>query len=131
MQKIFNSLYPKNERSIFNFKNKFPFEKRYAEARRIRMKYPDRIPVICQRSSFNVPELDKKKYLVPGDLTMGQFMYVIRSRLELSSEMGLYTFIGEGSCIPNNTALMGAIYYDYADEDGFLYIDYSGENTFG
>ena len=26
---------------------------------------------------------------------------------------------------------MGAIYEEHKDEDGFLYIAYSGENTFG
>ena len=28
-------------------------------------------------------------------------------------------------------ALMSDIYQDHKDEDGFLYITYSGENTFG
>ncbi len=28
-------------------------------------------------------------------------------------------------------ALMSSIYEDHKDEDGFLYITYSGENTFG
>eukprot|EP00983_Pelagomonas_calceolata_P054726 1143828-Pelagomonas_calceolata.AAC.2 len=28
-------------------------------------------------------------------------------------------------------ALMSSIYDDHRDEDGFLYIAYSGENTFG
>ena len=30
----------------------------------------------------DVPELDKKKYLVPSDLTVGQFVYVAGSELE-------------------------------------------------
>jgi GABA(A) receptor-associated protein len=28
-------------------------------------------------------------------------------------------------------SLLSAIYEEYKDEDGFLYITYSGENTFG
>lgn len=28
-------------------------------------------------------------------------------------------------------ALMSALYEEYKDEDGFLYMTYSGENTFG
>jgi len=28
-------------------------------------------------------------------------------------------------------ALMSSVYEDHKDEDGFLYITYSGENTFG
>ena len=30
-----------------------------------------------------------------------------------------------------SSATMGAIYEEHKDEDGFLYIAYSGENTFG
>ena len=30
-----------------------------------------------------------------------------------------------------SSASMGQIYEDHHDEDGFLYIAYSGENTFG
>lgn len=30
-----------------------------------------------------------------------------------------------------SSSTMGAIYEEHKDEDGFLYIAYSGENTFG
>jgi hypothetical protein len=37
-------------------------EKRRAEAERIRSKYPDRIPVICERAEkTDIPDIDKKK----------------------------------------------------------------------
>ena len=62
MENIFNSLYPNHEKSLFNFKNKFSFEKRYGEANRIRLKYPNRIPIICQLTGKNLPDLDRKKY---------------------------------------------------------------------
>ncbi len=50
-------------------------EKRRAEAARIRAKYPDRIPVICEKNDkSDITDIDKKKYLVPADLTVGQFV---------------------------------------------------------
>jgi hypothetical protein len=63
-----------------SFKDEHTPEKRKAEADKIRRKYPDRIPVIVERNpkERNVSEIDKKKYLVPGDLTVAQFMYVTR-----------------------------------------------------
>jgi GABA(A) receptor-associated protein len=131
MEKIFNSLYPKHEKSKFSFKNNYIFDKRFAESNRIRGRYPDRIPIICQRVGTNIPKIDKSKYLVPGDLTFGQFMYVIRKRIKLEPEMGLYMFVGEGASIPNNTSLISRVYDSFRDKDGFLYINYSGENTFG
>ncbi|KAE8999073.1 hypothetical protein PF005_g17871 [Phytophthora fragariae] len=63
-----------------SFKKEHPFEKRQAEAQRIRFKYSDRIPVICEKADrSDIPDIDKKKYLVPADLTVGQFAYVIQS----------------------------------------------------
>jgi len=131
MDNIINYLSPNNERNNFSFKKKFPFHKRCYEAERIKFKYPGRFPIICERAANTIPELDKKKYLVPSDLTLGQFMYVIRNRMKLSPEIGLYLFVGEHFTIPGNTTLISSVYDSHRDEDGFLYIHYSGENTFG
>ncbi|EZG85430.1 autophagy protein [Gregarina niphandrodes] len=39
-----------------------PFEKRAAEAHRIRVKYPHRVPVIVERAPrADLPEIEKKK----------------------------------------------------------------------
>jgi GABA(A) receptor-associated protein len=105
-------------------------EKRQAEAARIREKYPDRIPVIVERAEkSDVPDIDRKKYLVPADLTVGQFVYVVRKRIKLSPEKAIFIFVK--NILPPTAAIMSAIYEEHKDEDGFLYMSYSGENTFG
>ncbi|POS81154.1 microtubule associated protein 1A/1B [Diaporthe helianthi] len=157
------------------FKDEHPFEKRKAEAERIRQKYLDRIPVsssydiphpsreqsppvpddarrrclsqppvspaeqqltrflsqvICEKvEKSDIATIDKKKYLVPADLTVGQFVYVIRKRIKLSPDKAIFIFVDE--VLPPTAALMSSIYEEHKDEDGFLYITYSGENTFG
>ncbi|KAK8508001.1 hypothetical protein V6N11_073512 [Hibiscus sabdariffa] len=123
-------------RSIFvdmaksSFKLEHPLERRQAEAARIREKYPDRIPVIVERAEkSDVPEIDKKKYLVPADLTVGQFVYVVRKRIKLSPEKAIFIFVK--NILPPTAAMLSAIYEENKDEDGFLYMTYSGENTFG
>jgi len=113
-----------------SFKKEHPFEKRQVGAQRIRSKYPDRIPVICEKADrSDIPDIDKKKYLVPADLTVGQFVYVIRKRIKLSPEKAIFIFIN--NVLPPTAALMSNIYEEQKDVDGFLYITYSGENTFG
>ena len=113
-----------------SFRNEHDLEKRASEAQRIRQKYPDRIPVICERDErSDIPDIDKKKYLVPQDLTVGQFVYVIRKRIKLSPEKAIFIFIN--NVLPPTAALMSSIYEREKDKDGFLYITYSGENTFG
>ncbi|KAG8659444.1 hypothetical protein MANES_02G038300v8 [Manihot esculenta] len=68
-------------------------------------------------------------YLVPADLTVGQFVYVIRRRIKLSAEKAIFIFVD--NVLPPTGAIMSAIYEEKKDEDGFLYVTYSGENTFG
>ena len=103
------------------------------EAIRVRTKYPDRIPVIVNRSrsaGSSVPEIDKHKFLVPCDLTMGQLQYVIRKRLTLTSEKALFLFVN--NTIPPTSTLISTIYEEYKDkETEFLYVTYAMENTFG
>ncbi|WJZ99317.1 hypothetical protein VitviT2T_017770 [Vitis vinifera] len=113
-----------------SFKMEHPLERRQAEAARIREKYPDRIPVIVERAEkSDIPDIDKKKYLVPADLTVGQFVYVVRKRIKLTPEKAIFIFIK--NILPPTAAMMSAIYEENKDEDGFLYMTYSGENTFG
>merc|ERR1712006_64268 len=98
-------------------------EKRSAEAQRIRNKYPDLIPVICEKSErSDIPDIDKKKYLVSADLTVGQFIYVIRKRIKLPPERAIFIFVN--NVIPPTAHLMSTIYEEQKDEDGFLYITY-------
>ncbi|XP_047338729.1 autophagy-related protein 8C-like [Impatiens glandulifera] len=113
-----------------SFKSEHPLGRRQAEAGRIREKYPDRIPVIVEKADkSDIPDIDKKKYLVPADLTVGQFVYVVRKRIKLSAEKAIFIFIN--NVLPSTGSMMSAIYEESKDEDGFLYMTYSGENTFG
>lgn len=113
------------------FKEQFTLQKRLNESLRIRNKYPDRIPVILQKSASNteIAEIDKNKYLVPEDLTVGQFMYVIHKRIKLEPDKAIFLFIN--NTLPPTSSLMSQIYKEHSDEDGFLYFFYSGESTFG
>ena len=113
----------------YTFKKEHSVKERTTESARIREKYPDRIPIIIEKSGKDVPEIDKKKYLVPADLTVGQFCYVIRKRLKIPSEKAIFIFIN--GKLPNTASLVSTVYESNKDSDGFLYVVYSGENTFG
>merc|ERR1712023_47525 len=78
----------------WQYKEDHPFEKRRAEGEKIRRKYPDRVPVIVEKSpKARIGDLDKKKYLVPSDLTVGQFYFLIRKRISLRPEDALFFFV--------------------------------------
>ena len=164
---MFSSSLMQQQQQQFEYcNNTTSIEKRKSEAERIRAKYMDRVPVICEKADrSDIPDIDKKKYLVPAgkcyvvaslslflcivlirlliwtihssyvfffllsDLTVGQFHYVIRKRIKLAPEKALFLFCSNS--IPPNAALMSTVYEEQKDEDGFLYIQYSGESTFG
>uniref|UniRef100_A0A493TG51 GABA type A receptor associated protein like 1 n=1 Tax=Anas platyrhynchos platyrhynchos TaxID=8840 RepID=A0A493TG51_ANAPP len=78
----------------FQYKEDHPFEYRKKEGEKIRKKYPDRVPVIVEKApKARVPDLDKRKYLVPSDLTVGQFYFLIRKRIHLRPEDALFFFV--------------------------------------
>ena len=119
-------------KNTYNFK-KHDFQKRLNESYKIREKYPNRIPIIVQRAKQcdTVPDIDRHKFLAPVDLTMGQFMYVIRQRIKLRPEVSIYLMVGDDYTMPATSQLLSLIYQEHGDNDGFLYITYTGESTFG
>jgi GABA(A) receptor-associated protein len=66
---------------------------------------------------------------VPLDCSVGKFSYEIRKHIQLSPEKTIFLFVN--NTIPPTSAMMSQIYDQYKDEDGFLYVTYSGENFFG
>uniref|UniRef100_A0A8C9QPU4 Gamma-aminobutyric acid receptor-associated protein-like n=2 Tax=Scleropages formosus TaxID=113540 RepID=A0A8C9QPU4_SCLFO len=117
-------------RMKFQYKEEHPFEKRRSEGEKIRKKYPDRVPVIVEKApKARIGDLDKKKYLVPSDLTVGQFYFLIRKRIHLRAEDALFFFVN--NVIPPTSATMGLLYQEHHEEDFFLYIAYSDESVYG
>ena len=114
-----------------DFKKEIPFEKRLSESTKVLEKYPDRVPVICQKSidCKIIPVINKIKYLVPISFTVGQFIHIIRKRTDINPGQGIFIFVN--NLIPTNSDSIVSVYEKYKDEDGFLYVTYSGENTFG
>jgi len=100
------------------------------EAIRILNKYPDRIPIILKKNEdSNISSIEKTKYLVPKDMIMSQFVFTIRKNLSIKSHEALFFIINNK--VPTASASIGEVYLIDKDPDGFMYITYSNENTFG
>jgi len=114
----------------FKYKETHTFEKRKLEGEKILRKYPGRVAVIVEKApKANVGDLDKKKYLVPSDLSVGQFYFLIRKRIQLRAEDALFFFVN--NAIPPTSKTMGQLYQDHHEQDYFLYIAYSDESVYG
>ncbi|KAL8142671.1 hypothetical protein V2J09_015703 [Rumex salicifolius] len=112
------------------FKDECTFEERVKESAEIIAKFPDRIPVILERySRTDLPELEKRKFLAPKDMPVGHFIHVLGGRLHLPPGKALFVFVK--NTLPQTSSLMNTLYESFKDEDGFLYMFYSSEKTFG
>ena len=94
-------------------------------------KYPDRVPLIIKpsESDRDAFPIDKSKYITPRDLTLLQLQQIIRKRIHFPPEKALFMFINNK--IYPITSFIGPIYDTNKDADGFLYITYCQESTFG
>ena len=60
---------------------------------------------------------------------MNQFTFIIRKRIKLDPSQAIFLMIDNTLC-PSNTNI-GDVYDSQHSEDGFLYVKYASENTFG
>ena len=61
------------------------------EIEKLKNKYPDKVPIIvkkCKGSSLDT--INKSKFLVPEYMTVAQFNFIIRKRLQLKPEVALF-----------------------------------------
>ncbi|KAK2561103.1 Microtubule-associated proteins 1A/1B light chain 3C [Acropora cervicornis] len=125
------------------FKQRKSFVSRRDEVAGIRAKFPSKIPVsetsnlisylvIVERyhKEKDLPLLDKTKFLVPQELTMSQFVTIIRNRMSLSSTQAFYLIVNNKS-LASMSMTMAEVYKEEKDEDGFLYMVYASQEMFG
>ncbi len=97
---------------------------------RMRAKYPNAVFVyVSLARNSNLPPLDKQKYVVPKNTTVGQFMYIIRRRLQLSSDRALFIFAND--MLPTSSQTMAEVYQQYKSADGILRVVCTSESVFG
>ena len=116
---------------LMNFKKENSFDKRVELSKRLLQQHPNRVPIIVESISKKL-SLNKDKYLVPGDSTIGSFLGEIRKNAIINSQEAIFLFGGKsGNILMPATNTMDQIYERYKDDDGFLYIRVAIENTFG
>jgi len=94
-------------------------------------KYPDRIPVVIEPHSklLKTEKMEKNKYLMPRNIKITEMMVIFRTIIKIDSSKAIFIFVNN-SLIPMRDTVE-ELYNTYKDQDGFLYITYAYENTFG
>lgn len=93
--------------------------------------HPDRVPVyVTKKPGDDIPDVDNNKYLVPKDMSVAQFMVLVRKKLKLDSKKAIFIFT-DNNTLPPSSRTFGNLYCESARPDGILYITFAVENTFG
>ncbi|XP_014379948.1 microtubule-associated proteins 1A/1B light chain 3C-like, partial [Alligator sinensis] len=110
-----------------------PAASRQREVAAVRAKFPNKLPVILERYPREkaLPVLDRTKFLVPQELTMGQFVAIIRNRMALSAAQSFYFLVEGNRSLISASLTMAEVYARSRDPDGFLYMTYASQEVFG
>ena len=100
---------------------------------KIKQQFQDKIPIIVEKDprAKTLDDIDKTKYLVPKEISVTQFSFMLRKRLQLKENDAFfliakckYTIMGENT--------MDDVYNKYSDkDDGYLYITYTSKEIWG
>ena len=111
-----------------SFKEERDFDYRLEDSTAAIKNHVNRIPVIIC-SNDKTSEIQYKKLLVPKNHTMGQLAHIIKKRVNIKEGEAIFIFVNNK--IPRLTSLISTVYDNEKDEDGFLYVVYGIESTFG
>lgn len=97
----------------------------------IKEKYPNYIPIVVRTKGKHDFKLTKRKFLVGGDITVGQFYTILRKKMHLlKSSEALFVFVN--NAIPPSSLLLSSLYASEKDiETQMLFVTICKENTFG
>jgi len=112
------------------FKRENPYNKRLELSKRLKEQYKNRVPIIVEIGSNSNLKLDKNRYISPKDISLGAFLNEVRKKSSIKPEEAIFMFCDDNVLVPTNH-LISQVYERYADDDGFLYLTVTLENTFG
>ena len=121
--------------SVQSFKENTNYTQRLKKSKYLLENYEGRVPVIIERTKKEtiLNKIDKNKYLIPVNMTISNILILIRQNITINENQSIYimTKFNNSTIILNPTQSIETVYNTYRCDDGFLYLEYCGENIFG
>jgi microtubule-associated protein 1 light chain len=97
-------------------------------------KHPNRVPIIISSTSFK--EHGQHRFIVPNNITVSEFMKILRNKVSLKQEEAIFIFVKDKSLnndaviVPSSSSIE-SIYNQYKDNNMVLNLIYEKEAVFG
>lgn len=117
-----------------SYKNDTSETARMLKSRLLITKYPNSIPVILEKSPSDkvLSNINKTKYVMPKEMTVSNIIDILRKNMKdkINQYNSIYLICDENIMLSGSQSV-DYLYNNYKNKDGFLYIQYCGENVFG
>ena len=90
-------------------------------------RFPQKVPV-CVMNKLDENNITQKKFMIPRNHTISQFMSVLRTKLSLNSKEAIFIIINN-TLAPSHSTINEM--YNQHNENKILYVNLIKENTFG
>jgi hypothetical protein len=109
------------------------FEDRKRKFNSLMGKFPDKIPVILEKSKTDkyLPKMDKTKLLLSYDMTIGNILQLLKKNININENTAVYIMVANKNIMVSGSQTISNIYSQHKNDDGFLYLEYCTENVFG
>jgi hypothetical protein len=109
------------------------FEDRKKRSNSLLLKYPDKYPVILEKSNKDkyLPKMEKNKLLVSNEMTTATIIQLLKKNIKVNENTSIYISILNKNIILSGSQSISYTYDNYKSDDGFLYLEYCTENVFG
>nr|XP_012606595.1 microtubule-associated proteins 1A/1B light chain 3C-like [Microcebus murinus] len=121
---------PQKIPSLRPFTQRKSLATRQEEVAGTQARFPNKIPVIVERYPREkfLPLLNKTKFLVSQELTMTQFLSIIRSHVVPRATEAFCLLVNNKNLL-NINVTMAETYKDWKDKDGFMCMTYASQET--